>query len=104
MTHEPEIAACAERVVTIRDGRVVADERPAQDPATIEAPRIGDGLAGRHPPVDRRAGDHSARDQIRDLRQNMLLSNVRTALRVLRTHRLRSALTMLGIVIGVAAV
>ena len=34
----------------------------------------------------------------------MLLSNVRTALRVLRTHRLRSALTMLGIVIGVAAV
>jgi putative ABC transport system permease protein len=34
----------------------------------------------------------------------MLLSNVRTALRVLRTHRLRSTLTMLGIVIGVAAV
>src|SRR5258705_4524496 len=34
----------------------------------------------------------------------MLLSNVRIALRVLRTHRLRSALTMLGIVIGVAAV
>jgi putative ABC transport system permease protein len=34
----------------------------------------------------------------------MLLSNVRTALRVLRTHRLRSALTTLGIVIGVAAV
>ena len=34
----------------------------------------------------------------------MLLSNVKIALRVLRTHRLRSALTMLGIVIGVAAV
>jgi putative ABC transport system permease protein len=34
----------------------------------------------------------------------MLLSNVRIALRVLRTHRLRSALTMLGVVIGVAAV
>jgi putative ABC transport system permease protein len=34
----------------------------------------------------------------------MLLSNVGTALRVLRTHRVRSALTMLGIVIGVAAV
>jgi putative ABC transport system permease protein len=34
----------------------------------------------------------------------MLLANVRIALRVLRTHRLRSALTMLGIVIGVAAV
>ena len=34
----------------------------------------------------------------------MLLSNVKIALRVLRTHRLRSALTMLGIVIGVAAI
>ena len=34
----------------------------------------------------------------------MLPSNVRIALRVLRTHRLRSALTMLGIVIGVAAI
>jgi putative ABC transport system permease protein len=34
----------------------------------------------------------------------MLLSNVRIALRVLHTHRLRSALTMLGIVIGVAAI
>ena len=30
VTHEPEIAACAERVITIRDGRVVAEERLAQ--------------------------------------------------------------------------
>ncbi len=30
VTHEPEIAAFADRVVTIRDGRVVADERPAR--------------------------------------------------------------------------
>jgi putative ABC transport system permease protein len=34
----------------------------------------------------------------------MLLSNLMTALRALRTHRLRSALTTLGIIIGVAAV
>jgi putative ABC transport system permease protein len=36
--------------------------------------------------------------------RNMLLSNLMTALRALRTHRLRSALTTLGIIIGVAAV
>jgi putative ABC transport system ATP-binding protein len=30
VTHEPQIAAFAERIVTIRDGRVVADERPAR--------------------------------------------------------------------------
>lgn len=29
VTHEPEIAAFADRVVTIRDGRIVADARPA---------------------------------------------------------------------------
>ena len=34
----------------------------------------------------------------------MLLSNLRIALRALRAHRLRSTLTMLGIVIGVAAI
>jgi putative ABC transport system permease protein len=34
----------------------------------------------------------------------MLLANVQTAFRVLRTHRLRSALTTLGIIIGVASV
>jgi ABC-type lipoprotein export system ATPase subunit len=30
VTHEPDIAACAGRVVTIRDGRVIADERLAR--------------------------------------------------------------------------
>jgi putative ABC transport system permease protein len=33
-----------------------------------------------------------------------ILTNIRIAVRALRTHRLRSALTMLGIIIGVAAV
>lgn len=27
VTHEPEVAACAARVVTVRDGRIVSDER-----------------------------------------------------------------------------
>jgi putative ABC transport system ATP-binding protein len=47
VTHEPEIAACAERVVTIRDGHVVADERSARKQRrsrrTKESPRHAAG-------------------------------------------------------------
>ena len=32
VTHEPDVAACAERVVTFRDGAIVAD-RTRQSPA-----------------------------------------------------------------------
>src|SRR5574337_287819 len=46
----------------------------------------------------------SARQTKRGSRSMNLLVNVRIALRALRVNRLRSALTMLGIIIGVAAV
>jgi putative ABC transport system ATP-binding protein len=29
VTHDRELAACADRIITLRDGRIVADERPA---------------------------------------------------------------------------
>jgi putative ABC transport system ATP-binding protein len=32
VTHEPDIAACAERIITLRDGRVESD-RPSQESA-----------------------------------------------------------------------
>ncbi len=47
VTHEADIAAYADRVVTMRDGEIVSDERvakpvqpaPAPVPASAEAPR-----------------------------------------------------------------
>jgi len=36
VTHEPDVAACADRIVTVRDGNIVADERNSSpvDPRT----------------------------------------------------------------------
>jgi macrolide transport system ATP-binding/permease protein len=88
VTHEADIAAYAERVITMRDGLIIADERrprperpgnPAPVPAASDAPRH-DG-------------------SFRALAA-MILS---AALQAIGRNRTRSALTMLGVFIGVAA-
>jgi ABC-type lipoprotein export system ATPase subunit len=43
VTHEPDIAACADRVLTFRDGEVVEDEPRA---SAEEKPQIAQGEAG----------------------------------------------------------
>lgn len=87
ITHEREVAEQAQRIIEIRDGRIVAD--PGPDLARLAAnPRLADAAA----PAERNS--HLAD----------LLEATRTALRALRTNLFRSMLTLLGIVIGVAAV
>jgi len=81
ITHEAEVAAHAKRVVVLRDGLITADRRPA----------VGSGGRPAAPPVDHRGGAVN-------------FENVRIAIRGISANRLRSALTMLGIMIGVAAV
>jgi len=41
VTHEPDVAACARRKVTLRDGRVTTDERLRSDPPPLENFRRG---------------------------------------------------------------
>ena len=84
VTHEPDIATYAGRVLTFRDGRLLRDER--QPDAQRRRRRAGRAAAGRGG-----AG-------------MMTLQSIRIALRSLRVNKLRSALTMLGIIIGVGAV
>ncbi len=87
VTHEPEIAAHARRIIRIRDGRIVADERGQPEPAVAAAhPELQVDL--RHPKAS-----------LAELREFSL-----SALRALAANKARSALSMLGILIGVAAV
>ncbi|MGQ9425678.1 MacB family efflux pump subunit [Gilvimarinus sp. F26214L] len=86
ITHDSQVAATAERIVQIRDGQIVSDSGPA--PGREAAPR----------PAPTRAAPRGSRF-LPDLTEA-----VKMALRSLRANGFRSMLTLLGVVIGVAAV
>ena len=83
ITHEREVAEQAQRIIEIRDGRIVADPgpRPPQAPEPDFAPHV---------------------DRTSPLSD--VVEATRTALRALRANLFRTILTLLGIVIGVASV
>jgi macrolide transport system ATP-binding/permease protein len=87
VTHDPGVAAQADRAVRIVDGRIVSDERKERSA----------GAAGEHEMADVPSpqGDGAIRpaDTLRIAVHEGLLA-----------HKMRSALTMLGIVFGIAAV
>lgn len=83
ITHDAAVAAHAQRCVQMLDGRIVEDSgRSAPNPAHLERP-----VGARHP--------HWL---------PQLHEAVKMALRSLRANLFRSLLTLLGVVIGVAAV
>lgn len=86
ITHDRALAAQAGRVIEMHDGRIVVDRGR---PATHAAPALSAAPVGA---ADRRVGWSDLREA------------VRTAWRGMRASRSRTALTLLGIVIGVAAV
>jgi macrolide transport system ATP-binding/permease protein len=86
ITHAPEVAARANRIIEIKDGCVVRDDGPGLPPAEPVS-RVGAAAA--------RAGGAFLNDTV---------EAGRTALRALRANKFRTALTLLGIVIGVASV
>ena len=89
VTHDASIAAHASRVIEIADGRVVSD-RGADSPAARQAHGVLEHAPARTP--ERRGRLDAAREA------------ARMAVRSMLAHRLRTLLTMLGIIIGVAAV
>lgn len=89
VTHDASVAAHAARVIEIADGRVVADRGAGGRAAACarSAPETEQSL---------RAGRRARLDGVREV--------AHMAVRSMLAHRLRTLLTMLGIIIGVAAV
>ncbi|MGL5217770.1 MAG: MacB family efflux pump subunit [Aeromonas hydrophila] len=86
VTHDMEVASHADRIITLKDGRVQEDSgrKPAAVPVTPTAAPTGKEGAG-----------HDW-DRYREA--------ARMALHAMLAHRMRTFLTMLGIIIGIAAV
>ena len=95
VTHEPDIAAYADRVITMRDGRVESDQRSESTAAERprDTPPIGGALTN---------GGVAAAPAF-STRAAFMLMVVGAALQALARNKMRSALTMLGVFIGVAA-
>ncbi|HPQ66720.1 MAG TPA: ABC transporter permease [bacterium] len=85
VTHELDIGRRAQRIITMRDGRIVSDERSGG----AQPPGGGGQDRGRDAPHAGRIlfGDH-----------------FRQSFRAIFSHKMRSILSMMGILIGVAAV
>jgi macrolide transport system ATP-binding/permease protein len=100
VTHEADIAAYANRVITMRDGSVISDE-PVEKP---RAAAIGGGLAAPptmtlfHPHEDRGAVRHGV---LASWEFGIMI--LAAAGQALGRNLMRSLLTMLGVFIGVAA-
>ncbi|MBD9456444.1 MacB family efflux pump subunit [Pseudomonas sp. PDM05] len=97
ITHDREVAARANRIIEIRDGQIISDS--AKDASYVPAVANSDAL------------------QAVDLRQRLvdgaehngawkaeLVDAVQAAWRVMWINKFRTALTLLGIIIGVASV
>ncbi|WP_323877291.1 MacB family efflux pump subunit [Aeromonas hydrophila] len=86
VTHDMEVASHADRIITLKDGRMQEDSgcKPAAVPVTPTAAPAGKEGAG-----------HDW-DRYREA--------ARMALHAMLAHRMRTFLTMLGIIIGIAAV
>jgi len=85
VTHDGDIAAYANRIVHIVDGCITSDEIKKKEKANNKAPIV---------------------ETVKDAKAGVAVlgESLKMALRSLVNNRMRTALTMLGIIIGVASV
>lgn len=96
VTHDPAIAAHAERIIELKDGRVIRDSGADDEPDIASTAEIT-GLQAE--PLEASSASR---------RNNNTLDRLQEAFRMawhaMRAHRMRTFLTMLGIIIGITAV
>ncbi|MFA5499895.1 MAG: ABC transporter permease [Candidatus Omnitrophota bacterium] len=92
VTHEEEVAGYAKRIIRMRDGNVISDEVNSKktgakvtEPSTLSI-------------------DHILNLKSKEIKRAELLDHFRQAFWSILSHKMRSLLSMLGILIGVAAV
>ncbi|HEX7676998.1 MAG TPA: ABC transporter permease [Thermoanaerobaculia bacterium] len=95
ITHEPDVARFAKRIVHLRDGRIVSDERIEQHRAAAQ----NIASESRPPQASPAAPARRWRSTIQ-----RVANTVRIGSRAIVRNATRSLLTMLGIVIGVGCV
>ena len=92
VTHEKEVAVHAQRIITMCDGKIISDEnlkkieKPQLD---VEADKIIEVVLSKHERV---------------ARETKFFDYLRQAASAMISHKMRSFLSILGILIGVAAV
>jgi len=89
VTHDPSVASTADRIIELKDGEVVSDRR-------LRA-KAGDAGRGEPHANGRKSAPWAAAAS--RLRQAFLM-----AVHALHAHQMRTLLTMLGIIIGIASV
>ena len=88
VTHDPKVAEFADRIIEIKDGEIISDQTKSAPPGSA---LIQDDPppAPRHPWLNAWEGQ---------------LEALKMALLAMSAHRMRTFLTMLGIIIGIASV
>ena len=91
VTHEKEIAQHAKRIIHMRDGEIVSDEKVEGEIKRYPSIPMGNSIS------DILSESHSAG-------KAEFMDHLRQAVHAIVSHKMRAILSMLGILIGVAAV
>ena len=98
VTHEPDIAAYADRTLTMRDGEIISDEKRPKSATGAHPAKEGATTASS---ISQRSPLAAALGARAVWAFGMMV--MAAAVQALRRNMMRSALTMLGVFIGVAA-
>jgi macrolide transport system ATP-binding/permease protein len=111
VTHDAGIAAYVDRVITFRDGLILSDQRkPVSSPATAastpDKTAAANSVQVAAPTGVGKSEAHGSAPKVERSEEIWTFATMAlaAAARALRRNKLRAALTMLGIFIGVAAV